>query len=320
MRTHISVFNKEAVQALQIDPTGVYVDLTLGAGGHALEIWQQLTTGTLVVFDLEQQAIDNFVPKLGKHNQRKFFAINANFANLTQELTSKGINKVNGILADLGWSMEQLERISGLSYKSEEDYLDMRLSPQTNVTAADILNVFSDKQLQQLFYTFADIRGKQAVQLVKSIVTARKAKAFATVGDLLHAIGNLNNSNPSGSALHRGSSMRFSGKNKMQTAIPSGLPARVFQALRIAVNSEYDSLEAMLPQAWETLLAGGILVVITFHSGEEKIVKINLDRWRAQLGGELLFSQGFIHPSVAQLRENLAARSAKLWAIKKTHS
>ncbi len=327
MREHISVFKNEISENLSVVPDGNYADLTLGAGGHALDIWNQLETGTLIVFDLEQEAIANFVESLGEENDpesgmQKFkiggktlITANINFERISEVISEYAIGGLDGIIADLGWSSEQLERIPGLSFSKPEEILDMRLG-ESGPMAADLLNGLGAPQLKQLLADFADIYGGKANRLVEEIIQRRKISSFKQVKDLLEVIDSA-----SDSALHRGSrrgNNRFSGIKQKHTGESStNLPARVFQAFRIAVNSELSTLQSMLPYAWEALKVGGILEVISFHSGEHNLVEQFCHDRIAELEAENIFSKQYLRPSVDELMQNLAARSAKLWGIKK---
>lgn len=315
---HISVFEKEIIDNLQINPTGVYVDLTLGAAGHAMGILERLSGGRLVVFDLELQALKNFADKLHieyqpnvwlKHGENRVMLINANFVEIQEKLSQHNLEQVDGIIADLGWSKEQLARIPGLSFQDTDADLDMRFSTEQMLTAKQVLGAASKSELSKIFSEYADIYGKQNVALVKQILEYRKQVGIHTVGDLLSIIDSA-----AASALHRGSSARFSGK---KNGIPGTLPSRVFQALRIVVNNELSTLQSMLPHAWNTLTNGGVLEVITFHSGESKIVSDFLHDRMAEATAENIFQSEFLYPSVAELRRNLSARSAKLWGIRR---
>jgi 16S rRNA (cytosine1402-N4)-methyltransferase len=313
MTKHISVFKKEVRDNFSLEAGGIMVDLTLGGAGHFKDMLENLESGTVIGFDLELVNITNLLQELQIEPKRinteiwdlnykslRVFLVNRNFASLTETLSELQITGVDGILADLGWSTDQLDSIPGLSFKDVDANLDMRFSPELSVTAADLLNGLGERELLTLFERYADIVGKQAKDLVRGIIDSRKGRPFTKVGDVIEILNNKQDS-----ALHRGS--RELG----------ALPARIFQALRIAVNQELSTLQSMLPQAWESLRSGGILQLITFHSGEEKLVRQQLEEWSVESCLENINKSEFLRPSVDELRTNLAARSAKLWSIKK---
>ncbi len=312
---HIPVFKKEIVQALGIRQEGTYVDLTLGAGGHSLAIWEELKSGTLVSFDVDTNSLKNFAATSGlkfeeqesgimKHEsgEKTWYLVNRNFNNLKHTLAELKIEGADGIIADLGWSTDQLDSVPGLSHQKSSD-LDMRLDPNLKVSAKDLLNGLYRKELLEIFANFADIFGKQANTLVESIIEFRKQKQFETTDDLLQVIDALT------SASFRGSRSR--------TQDTGNMPARVFQALRIAVNTELSTLQSGLKQAWEVLLAGGSLAVISFHSGEDRVVKHMFNTWMAEAKATNLFTPEFLQPSLEELQANLRSRSAKLRGVSK---
>ena len=320
MSEHISVFKKEAIDALLIKSSGTYVDLTLGGGGHASQIWQQLGVGgTLVVFDVEERAVEKFAMQLGFEYEfepkgigkyqvdgKNLILVNANFERLSEVLQAHEINQIDGVLADLGWSTDQLESIPGLSYQNLDAKLDMRMDEHLSVKASDLLNALGKKELVRMFVEMADIPHKQSNQLAQAILQTRKIKPFEVMSDLIQTIESVFPSAP-----HRGSRKgpSFSGK----WAPPSAL---VLQALRIAVNNELSTLQSVLPQAWNVLASDRSLIVITFHSGEEKVISQFVDLMRDEGSTDDLDVE-VLRPSVAELKENLRARSAKLWIITK---
>jgi len=307
---HIPVLKNEIIENLNVKSDGIYIDLTLGGGGHALAIWEQLTSGTLIAFDVDQDAIANFEQQIDQSGKKKAILLNRSFSKLTESLVELGIEKVDGIIADLGWSTDQLESISGLAYDTEQEMeLDMRLDQSMQAKASDLLNGMYKPELLNMFEKYADIRGNEAKRLVEAIFDFRHQQPIRTNADLLKIIySTLPSANRRGS---RG----FGQPVKPGNA--GNLPARVFQALRIAVNDELSRLQSVLPQALDALDAGGRLQVITFHSGEDRIVKHQFQRWIAEAKAEYLYNEEFLHPSVEELSRNLRARSAKLRGVKK---
>lgn len=299
---HKSVFKNEIIEHLDISPIGIYIDLTLGGGGHAKSILNKLTTGKLIVFDIDKKAIDNFQSEIGE-NEDRVILVNKNFERLEDMIKELGIPSVQGIIADLGWSSDQLSYIPGLSFGHDEK-LDMRFDQNLQITAADLLNALYKNELLHMFAKNADIRGPLAIRLVNEIIKFRSHKLIATTGDLNAIISAL-----SPATKHT--------RNPIKSGYADQLPARVFQALRIAVNNELSTLQSTLPQAWHILDAGGRLLVITFHSGEDRIVKDYFRKLVAKDNAVSILPNDFTQPTVAELKENIRARSAKLRGVMK---
>lgn len=303
---HIPVFNKLLVKELEVKPQGVYVDVTLGAGGHTQQILERLDGGTLIVFDVDPKAIENLVSELQiqptefKENlqqtqtgNNRLIIANQNFNNLAQVLQQAEIPQVDGIIADLGWSTDQLQHIPGLSFQNPEALLDMRLDQTQKLTAANVLNGFKPDQLESLFTQLADLHYKESKQLVTGIVAVRKTKPIETVADLNQILEDI--------------------KSKRKHNIHK----RVYQALRIFVNQEAESLSELINQSLQSLKPAGRLLVITFHSGEEKLVEENLTIVVNQGKASWIWDRKYQQPTVAELRRNFKAHSAKLYAIVK---
>ncbi|BCX14191.1 MAG: ribosomal RNA small subunit methyltransferase H [Candidatus Dojkabacteria bacterium] len=291
MTEHISVLQKEVIDLLEIKENGVYVDCTLGAGGHSLKILEKLKKGKLYCFDIDPLSIQNFKDRVGDDD--RLTLINDNFSNLKNYV----VERVDGIIFDLGWSSDQLETLPGLSHKRSKDLLDMRFDQTLGVTAGDLLNALGKKELKKLFEDYADIRGHKLNKLTNEIVSQRKIKLFKTVKDLREVVS-----------------------SHFPASEYSNLVSRVFQALRIAVNQELSILKKTLPDSFPILKVGGVLLIITFHSGEEVIVddfiKSNLAAGKCEPITDSSFGL-FIRPSVNEIKNNLRARSAKLFGVKK---
>jgi 16S rRNA (cytosine1402-N4)-methyltransferase len=308
---HITVFRKEAVKFLNVTSGGTYVDLTLGAAGHSSDILVKAEEITLIAFDLDKNAIAEFESKLEqagfkdsrvsdevvllKNKSKSVYLINDNFTKLDDYLADLKIEKIDGVLADLGWSLDQLEEIQGLSYERYDQKLDMRFDDFYQVTAADLLNGLDKRSLKMLFEKYADIRGNTNIKLVNEILNKRRLRKIETVSDL-NEIVSRSNTRPKDKKLY----------------------AQVYQALRIAVNNELENLEMMLRYSFESLKINGVLSIITFHSIEERLVTnfINAKQEKIQILSEKKPFL-FLRPSVADLEANLKSRSAKLWAILK---
>jgi 16S rRNA (cytosine1402-N4)-methyltransferase len=293
MTKHKSVLKKEVIDLLKVKKEGAYLDLTLGGGGHSLEIASQLSSkGKLVCFELDLKAIERFE---SEHKKQNVIVVNTNFANIIDTLANLKIKEVDGIIADLGWSTDQLQEIEGLSYDRQEDKLDMRFDKNLGVSASDLLNVLSKSQLKQMFLKFADIVGRESNRLVDAIIEGRKLNGIKTVFELNQIL-------------------------EKEFGRQIGIKGRVYQSLRIAVNGEYDNLQKMLSESFDSLKIQGRFLVITFHSGEDRIVK-EFIRERAKQNKIEVITENkdklYITPSLDELKENISARSAKLWGYEK---
>lgn len=308
---HTTVLLHEAVAALNIQPDGVYVDCTLGGGGHSREILQQLgPTGHLFSFDQDQTAIDhnqtNLAPYL-ESGQVSF--IKSNFANLKTELTARGIEHVDGIVYDLGVSSPQFDDAArGFSYQHDAP-LDMRMDQSQDLTAQTVVNTWTYADLVRIFYRYGE--EKFSKQVARAIERERETQPIVTTGELVEII---------------------------KSAIPArarrtgGHPAkRVFQAIRIAVNNELGVLETSLEQAVDLIDVDGRVSVITFQSLEDRLVKTifkehsdlpELPPGLPVIPDEMqpdyrLVNRKPILPSEEEIEANRRARSAKLRAIER---
>jgi len=244
---HIPVLLQEVVTHLNINPKGIYVDATLGGASHAYEIASLLTTGHLYGFDQDPYAIATATQKLSSLNN--VTVINSNFRYLRQELQQRNITMVNGILMDIGVSSFQLDDPErGFSYHHDAP-LDMRMDTTADMTAATIVNTYSERQLKELFTT-GEVPFTN--RLVDRIIEVRDLSPITTTFDLVEIIQQV--------------APRIEKKKRH--------PARlVFQALRLEVNQELAVLEDAISQAIELLAPGGRLAIITFHSLEDRMVK-----------------------------------------------
>lgn len=294
---HEPVLLSETIDALQVRPEGTYVDATFGGGGHAAAILAQLSeNGRLIVFDRDMAAYAN-VPA----DDRVLF-LHSNFKYVRQMLRVEGITEVDGILADLGVSSHQFDSADrGFSFRMEGP-LDMRMNNEGPVTAADIVRTYSEEKLIKLFSEYGEVRN--AKTLVRQIITARSSNSLQSINDFLHII----------QPVIMGSKPRYL--------------AQVFQALRIEVNEEMDSLRQFLKQSSEILKKDGIMAVITFHSLEDRIVKnffktgnpegiANQDKFGRVNRPFELINKKPIEASEAEVRRNSRARSAKMRAARK---
>ncbi len=239
---HIPVLLSEAMDGLNIRANGVYVDCTFGGGGHSAEILSHLSKqGRLFGFDQDADAERNSLP------DERFVFVGHNFRHLQRFLRLHGVMEVDGILADLGVSSHQFDEPSrGFSTRADAN-LDMRMDKRQVLTAASILNTYGEQKLQEIFSLYGEVTN--AKTLAKTIVSLRNKTPFRTVNGFKQAIAELVKGNPN----------RYL--------------AQVFQALRMEVNDEPGALRELLEQAVPMLKPGGRLVVISFHSLEDRIVK-----------------------------------------------
>ena len=248
---HKSVLLEETIEGLNIKPDGIYVDGTLGGAGHAREVCKKLSAkGRFIGIDQDQDAIVAASERLSAYGDRVQI-IRSNYCYMVPELAARGINKVDGILLDLGVSSYQLDNEErGFTYRVDAP-LDMRMDQRQMQTASDIVNGYEEKELYRIIRDYGE--DKFAKNIAKHIVAARQVKPITTTGELTEII-------------------RESIPMKMQ--VKSGHPAkRTFQAIRIELNRELDVLRDSLDGMIDILDDGGRLCIITFHSLEDRIVK-----------------------------------------------
>lgn len=254
---HYSVLLKETIDNLNIKPDGIYVDGTLGGGGHAYQVASRLSEkGRLIGIDQDADAIAAAGERLQKFGD-KITIIRSNYANMKEELHRIGVEKVDGIVLDLGVSSFQLDTPErGFTYRDEQAPLDMRMDDRQSRTAKDIVNGYSEMELYRIIRDYGE--DKFAKNIAKHIVAARARKPIETTGELTEII-------------------RASIPMKVQAT--GGHPAkRTFQAIRIELNRELEVLQNNLDDMIELLNPGGRICIITFHSLEDRIVKTNFKR------------------------------------------
>ena len=298
---HVPVLLQESIDGLAIQPDGVYVDVTFGGGGHSREILRHLNAkGHLYSFDQDADAERNIV------DDDRFTFVRSNFRYLSQWIRYYGVDHVDGLLADLGVSSHHFDDAErGFSFRFDAP-LDMRMNKRAGQTAAEVLNSYSEEQLADVFYLYGEL--KNARRIAKTVVKARSEKPIETTGGLLDVLG-----------------IETAQSDSQLSIVNSQLKkdmARLFQALRIEVNHEMEALTDMLRGAREVLGEGGRLVVITYHSLEDRLVKNMMKAGNAE--GRV--SQDFfgrveapfktvgkvIVPSDEEQQRNPRSRSAKL--------
>lgn len=300
---HIPVLLHTASSLLIANPDGIYLDLTFGGGGHSGEILSRLSeNGKLIAFDRDRNVPLN-QKKLRKDD--RFFFVNADFRYFPQYLHYMGIREADGILADLGISSAQVDyNERGFSYFSDES-LDMRMNQHQSLTAEYVVNRYSEEELAKIFRIYGEL--PNARKLAAYLCSQRLNKPFRTCKDLADRLSYL------------------AGKEKKEKFL-----AKLFQAIRMEVNDEYAALREMLENAWSVLKIGGRMVVISYHSLEDRLVKnlfrtgntdgvMNRDPIK---GSGVKYWKEITHkpivPDAEEIRNNPRSRSAKLRCAEKT--
>lgn len=291
---HVPVLLTESVNGMNIRPDDICVDVTFGGGGHSQEILSKLGAGgRLFVFDQDEDAIGNIID-----DKRQTF-IRSNFRFLKTFLKYHDIKEVNSILADLGVSSHHFDDTDrGFSFRFEDSVPDMRMNRKGDLTAAKILNQYDEEKLANILYFYGEL--KQSRQIASAIVKKRREKEIEQIKDLLEILYPYTKG----------------GKEKK-------ILAQAFQALRIEVNKEIDALKEMLSQSLELLVSGGRLVVITYHSLEDRVVKnffktgnfegvVEKDFYGNINTPFIQVNNKVITPSPKEQDENPRSRSAKL--------
>ena len=292
MKYHNPVLLNECIEGLDIKPTGIYVDVTFGGGGHSKLILKNLDGGKLYAFDQDKNAHENALSGDG------FKLINANFRHLKNFLRMEGVRKIDGLLADLGVSSHQFDVAErGFSIRFDGE-LDMRMNTNSPLSAKQVVNEYGQQDLANILFKYGELRNSRAI--AREIVNAREIETIVTTNQLIEVVGHM-----------------VPEKNRNQFL------ARIFQAIRIEVNDEMKALEEMLLDAVDMLNEGGRLVVMSYHSLEDRMVK-NLMK-KGNIEG-VLEKDFFGNPikdlkevtrkvmvaTKEQITENSRARSAKL--------
>ncbi len=291
---HIPVLLHESVDGLNIHPSGTYVDVTFGGGGHSREILRRLgDDGHLYSFDQDADAEGN-IPE----GDERFTFVRSNFRYLTNWMRYYGVDHIDGLIADLGVSSHHFDAEErGFSFRFDAP-LDMRMNGRAGMTAADIVNRYDEERLANVLYLYGELKNSR--KLAAAMVKARALKAVETIDDLLQIV------------------KPFMSREREKKDL-----ARVFQALRIEVNHEMDALHEMLEAALKVLRPGGRLVVLTYHSLEDRMVKnfvrsgrmdgkVEQDFFGRKLTPWRAVNNKVIVPDEEEQRTNPRSRSAKL--------
>lgn len=296
MMKHYSVLAKETIDKLKTKSDGVYVDCTLGLGGHTRLLAQKVPKGKIIAFDQDSIAMEKAMENLKEFNNITF--INDNFSNLSNRLNELGIDKIDGFLYDLGTSYYQLtDEKRGFSYHGESK-LDMRMNVNQELTAIDVINDYSEEDLARIIFEYGD--EPKSRWIAKAIVEYRERKKILWNKELNEIIKSV--------------------KGFVKEKHPS---KNIFQAIRIEVNNEIGVIKESLEQATKLLNKNGVIAVITFHSLEDRTVK-NIF-WKKKedilittMGNEHKYKTSkAVYPSKEEIAENNASRSAKLRTLEK---
>ena len=298
---HVPVLLQESIDGLDIQPGGIYVDVTFGGGGHSQEILSRLDgKGHLYSFDQDADAEKNII------RDDRFTFVRSNFRYISNWMRYHGVDHINGLLADLGVSSHHFDdETRGFSFRFDAP-LDMRMNKRAGMTAADILNNYSEEQLADVLYLYGEL--KNARRIAKAIIGYRNRQCIETTSELLTALG-----------------IDVQKENSQLSIVNSQLKkdmARLYQALRIEVNHEMDALRDMLGGAAKLIAPGGRLCVLTYHSLEDRIVKNVMKAGNAEGKAEQDFYgrisspyrivEKLITPSEEEQTRNPRSRSAKL--------
>ncbi len=300
MEYHNPVLLQESIDALVLNPSGVYVDCTFGGSGHSREILKRLDSkGKLIAFDQDIDVLPNLISE-----NEQFLFVPQNFRYLKRYLKIYGIEQVDGVLADLGVSSHQFNEASrGFSFRFEAD-LDMRMSQKQEGTAADLVNTATADELQTIFSKYGELRNSKT--LAQAIVQGRRLKKIISINDFLSIV------------------------NPLVRGVRSKYLAQVFQALRIEVNDEMEALVDLLRQSTQVLKPSGSLVVISYHSLEDRLVKNFMKSGnedgthQTDFYGNIfrpykLITKKAMLPTTKEIELNPRARSAKMRVAHRTN-
>jgi 16S rRNA (cytosine1402-N4)-methyltransferase len=294
MKYHVPVLLNESISGLSIKPEGTYLDLTYGGGGHSKKILEKLgAKGKLISFDRDESALSN-----SRTNNSNLELIKSNFKFFDNHIKERGIDKVDGILADLGVSSHQIDKLErGFTYKGDTK-LDMRMNIRDSLDAAEIINTYDQEKLESIFFNYGNILKPR--NIVREIIKQREKKRILSNTDFIIILNQI-----------------------FKKEIGYKLLSKFFQAIRIEVNDEINSLKIMLKKSIEFLNKKGRLVIISYHSLEDKIVKnfINKSSFSSDYNKDMYgrkeefffrVTKKPIVPSREEVKINSRSRSAKL--------
>ena len=296
---HKSVFLEESLKLLQLKPGEVVVDATLGGGGHSQKIAEAIgSTGRLIGIDQDPASIERCQKFF--ESQKQVVLKRANFVEIEKVLKELNLSGIDAVMVDTGFSSDQLEDPQrGLSFERDGP-LDMRLNPEGPVTASDLVRELPENELAKIFWEYGEERRSR--QFAKILAEERRKQSIETTGELVKILSLALPGHPA--------------KKKNPRIYGRHFATRIFQALRIAVNDELNVLQNGLHNFWKLLRPGGRIVIISFHSLEDRIVKHTFRHWQLEGAGTLLTKKP-IQVSREEMRMNSRSRSAKLRGILK---
>ncbi|MEN3014106.1 MAG: 16S rRNA (cytosine(1402)-N(4))-methyltransferase RsmH [Endomicrobiia bacterium] len=299
---HIPVLADKVLEFLQPEENRIYVDATLGCGGHTIKIFEKCSNCKVIGIELDSEAIEFAKQRLKNFVfENKLTIVKENFINIKKILENLNIEKVDGVIFDFGLSMLQLRSKRGFSFN--DDTLDMRFDPSSNpVTASYVLNNFSEKQLSEIFYKYG--QEKKCSLIAKKIVEYRKHKKITKAKELTEIVT---------SVIKRKDKKNLYLSNKETLKIKFNPATKIFQALRIYVNNELENIEKGLDEAIDVLKPKGKVIALSYHSLEDRIIK---NKFKAR-GDCIVLTKKPITPDVEEIKNNLSARSAKLRVAEK---
>ncbi len=284
---HIPVLLKEAIEWLNIKENGIYIDATCGEGGHSEEILKRLKKGKLICIDRDEKIIEIAKKRLSSFKNVSFY--NTTFDNIKSIVEHEGLKEVDGIIADLGISMFHLkEKDRGISY-TDDFSLDMRLDKNLDITAWDVVNKFKENEIADILFNYGE--EKESRKIAHEIVRHRPINTASKLANLILKIK----------------------KERKKNIHPA---TKSFQALRIFVNKELKILESFIPSCADILSEDGRLIIISYHSLEDRIVKFGFKELEKK-GFGVVCTKKIITPSLEEIRSNKSARSAKMRVFKK---
>ena len=286
---HIPVLLEESMRFLLVKDDGIYVDGTLGGGGHAEEILRRTKKAKLIAFDIDPEAVKYAGKRLSRYGERVLI-LNENFARIQSSLDKVGVKSIAGLILDLGVSSYQLDKGGGFSFRFDEK-LDMRMDRRSSFSADDVVNSYPEERLADIIWRYGEERRAKAI--AREIVRWRRRKKIETTFELVRIVEKV-----------------VAKKYRLKAL------ARVFQAIRIEVNNELENLKSVLSDSVQILEEGGRIVVISYHSLEDRIVK---EFFRSERKLKILTKKPVV-PGEDEISKNPRARSAKLRSAEKVNS
>jgi 16S rRNA (cytosine1402-N4)-methyltransferase len=289
---HIPVMLLETSQYLVNKPYGLYIDCTFGGGGHTFYLLNKFKNIRIIAFDWDEDALKRFLKKKKEFNKRVTF-MRDNFKNIKKKLCDMNVSKVDGILADVGVSSRQFDDL-GRGFSFNSTVLDMRMDRRSDLTAKEVVNSYSREELADIFYKYGEEHKSR--QIADAIVLRRKRGTINTAFELQVLVcnvkGNIGKINPT---------------------------TKIFQALRIFVNDELNNLKNLLSDAPKLLNPGGRMVIISFHSLEDRLVKQNFKQ-NSNDGIYRILTKKVVRASYDEIKINTRSRSAKMRSVEKTNA